>query len=71
MAEISKNTVAEPGMDPEQAQSDRYGYKTSVDMVTGKGRLAALGEGAGPEVGNAYDEDPLGEEFANVTYRGK
>ena len=71
MATISKMTVNEPAMDPAQAQADRHGYQTTVDMVIGKGRLAAVGDGAGPEVGNAYDEDSLGEEFANITYRGK
>ena len=71
MAEMSKAQVNEPAMDPEQAQADRHGYMTTVEMVTGKGRLAMLGDGAGPEVGNAYDEDPLGEEFANITFRGK
>jgi hypothetical protein len=63
--------VNEPGMDDAQAQEDRHGWKTSVDMVTGKGRLAYFCDGAGPEVGNQYDPDPMGEEYNAVTYGGE
>jgi hypothetical protein len=53
--------VKEPGMDEAQAQMDRQGFRTSVEMITG-GVRKMVGEGTGPEVGNQYDVDPLGEE---------
>ena len=58
----------EPGMDDPQAAEDRRGWKTTVDMVTGKGLVAAANDGGGPEVGNQYDTDPMGEEYADVTF---
>ena len=58
----------EPGMDDPQAAVDRRGYVIGVDMVTGKGMVAAANDGGGPEVGNAYDSDPMGEEYSPVTY---
>jgi hypothetical protein len=58
----------EPGMDDPQAAADRKGYQTTVDMVTGKGMVHAANDGGGPEVGNQYDADPMGEEYGAVTY---
>lgn len=58
----------EPGMDDPQAAVDRRGYVIGVDMVTGKGVVAAANDGGGPSVGNAYDGDPMGEEYGAVTY---
>jgi len=51
----------EPGMDESQAQMDREGFTTSVEMITG-GVKKMVGDMSGPEVGNQYDLDPLGEE---------
>ena len=53
--------VKEPGMDEAQAQKDRQGFTTTVEMITG-GMKKMVGDGTGPEVGNQYDTDPLGEE---------
>jgi len=58
----------EPGMDDEQAQTDRHGWRTSVDFVTGKGMLVEAMSAGGPEVGNQFDTDPLGEEYSAITY---
>ena len=58
-----------PGMDEEQANKDRGGYKTTVEYVTG-GMEAGAFEDGGVEVGNQYDEDALGEEYSNVSYEG-
>ncbi len=65
MAEKSKNENI--GMDESQAQTDRAGYKTTVEYVTG-GMAADAFAGGGVEVGNQYDEDQLGEEYSNVSY---
>lgn len=58
----------EPGMNDEQAQADRHGWRTTVGMVTGQGELEGALECGGPEVGNPYDVDPLGEDYKPVTY---
>ena len=58
----------EPGMDDQQAALDRKGYTTTVDMVTGKGMVVAMNDMGGPEVGNPYCEDPMGEEYNAVTF---
>lgn len=60
--------VKEPGMDEGQAQKDRGGFRTTVENLTG-GTTGMVGDGAGPEVGNPYSNDPLGEERDdNLTY---
>jgi len=61
----SKNLF--PGMNDEEAQKDRAGYHTTVEMVTG-GVMDEAFNGGGVEVGNCYDEDALGEEYSNVSY---
>ena len=58
----------EPGMDDPQAEADRKGWQTTVNMLTGAGERKDFTAGAGPEVGNNYDADPLGEEYGAVTY---
>jgi hypothetical protein len=59
----------EPGMDDPQAQADRKGWQTTVASLTGAGEAnLSYEDRAGPEVGNNYDIDPLGEEYSPVTY---
>ena len=71
MAEIMDSKKLEPGMDDAQAQADRRGWAIPVTMPTGQNEIAAVGANAGPEVGNQYDVDPMGEEYSAVTYDGK
>ena len=59
-----------PGMDEGQAQKDRGGFRTEVEYLTG-GTSYDADEGGGPEVGNPYDVDPMGEEYHGVTYKKK
>lgn len=66
MAEYSKKN--EPGMDDTQAQVDRGGWSTTVAMVTGTQPTVHFCDGAGQEVGNQYDYDPMGEEYSAVTF---
>lgn len=58
----------EPGMDDPQAATDRKGFVIGMDMVTGKGMVAAANDGGGPSVGSNYDTDPMGEEYNPVTF---
>lgn len=58
----------EPGMNDAMAQDDRAGYKITVDDVTGKGTVLSANDGGGMSVGNAYDGDPMQEEYGAVTY---
>lgn len=58
----------EPGMDDPQAAMDRRGFVITDEMVTGKGRVVAMNDGGGPEVGNPYDCDPMGEEYEPLAY---
>ena len=60
----------EPGMDDPQAAADRRGFKTTMEMVTGAGMVVAMNDMGGPEVGNQYDVDPMGEDYSAVTYPG-
>ena len=61
-------TIFEPGMDDDQAQEDRKGWKIPSGMPTGDNEVRAYSDGGGPEVGNPYDLDPMGEEYHPVTY---
>lgn len=65
---MAYDKVLEPGMDDDQAQRDRKGWIISVADATGKGENRHFCEGAGPEVGVQFDRDPLGEEYAPITY---
>lgn len=65
MAYDKKN---EPGMDDPQAEKDRAGWEIDSGFPVGKNRSAHFCDGAGPEVGNPYDYDGLGEEYSAVTY---
>ena len=56
-----------PGMDKAQIDADRKGFRTTVQNVTG-GETMDLGDDSGPEVGNAYGNDPMGEERSNITF---
>jgi len=58
----------EPGMDDAQAAADRKGFRTTTEMVTGAGMVVAMNDMGGPEVGNQYDADPMGEDYSAVTY---
>ena|ERR1035437_4735144 len=58
----------EPGMNDQQAAADRKGFQTTMEMVTGKGRVVAANDGGGPEVGNPYDTTLMGEDYMPVTY---
>jgi hypothetical protein len=59
------------GMDKEQMKKDSAGWKTTVGMVTG-GTEGNTMDGGGPMVGNCYsNEDPMGEEYSDVTYVDK
>lgn len=57
----------EPGMDAPQLDKDRAGYRTTTTMVTG-GEEEDVGECAGPEVGNPYSNDPMGEDREMITW---
>lgn len=58
----------EPGMDDAQAAADRRGFRTTMEMVTGAGNVVATNDMGGPEVGNQYDADPMGEDYSAITY---
>jgi len=59
-----------PGMNPGQMESDRKkGWHTTPNMLT-EGEHHDLFDGGGPEVGNPYDIDPMGEEYHDVTFVG-
>lgn len=60
--------VQAPGMDDSQAQSDRVGWTRTQASVLGPGEPRDYQAMAGPEVGNQYDRDPMGEEYEAVTY---
>jgi len=57
----------EPGMNDELAYSDRAGWTTSVEMLTG-GATMNWDELGGPEVGNQYDLDVMGEDRSMTTF---
>ncbi len=57
----------EPGMNDDVMMSDRAGFTTSVEMLT-TGRPEDWGVFGGPEVGNQYDLDPMGEERGMTTF---
>jgi hypothetical protein len=69
MADGTKSTAdpnLELGMNFEQWDRDRRGFRTSIEMVTG-GVGAEFGAFAGPEVGQNY-QDGLGEVRNEPTY---
>ena len=70
MAKYIEMWDEDPNGHQAQAQADRKGWKTTTTMVTGGEQQDALAL-AGPEVGNPYDEDEMGENRGRVTYRGK
>lgn len=57
----------EPGMNDDLAYADRAGWQTSVAMLTG-GCSEEYDLFGGPEVGNQYDLDPMGEERGMTTF---
>lgn len=57
------------GMNDEMMESDRGGFVTSVEMVTG-GQAFDWYCFGGLEVGNPYDMDPMGEVRDNQTFSG-
>lgn len=57
------------GMNDEMMESDRGGWVTSVEMVTG-GQAFDWYCFGGLEVGNPYDMDPMGEVRDNKTFEG-
>lgn len=59
-----------PGMDEAQAQKDRGGFHIESEMTTGGKSISHDELPHGPEVGNPYDGDPLGEEYEAVTFKG-
>ena len=61
------NKTMTPGMDENQAQQDRGGFRTKIEYLTG-GVSYNWDDGGGPEVGNPYDGDPMGENYQAVTY---
>ncbi len=61
-------TVKQPGMDDGQAQKDRGGFDTTVEQLTGHGPQKDFLDGGGPQVGNPYDDDPMGEEYKGVSH---
>jgi len=56
-----------PGMNDELQYSDRAGYTTSMEMLTG-GVPEDWDMFSGPEVGNQYDLDPMSEERSMTTF---
>lgn len=59
----------QPGMDVEQMEKDATAWRVTTADVTGPGVFRALGEFAGPYVGDAYSgTSPLGNERHMVTY---
>ena len=61
--------VQNPAMDDAQAQMDRVGWTRTQASVLGPGESRDYAAMAGPEVGNQYDADPMGEDYSAVTYR--
>lgn len=59
-----------PGEDEAQAQKDRGGFRIDAEHTTGGKSLGVDELPCGPEVGNPYDGDELGEEYKGVTYKG-
>lgn len=57
------------GMNDAQAKKDSGGFSSTV-KATLEGEVNMVGDGAGPEVGNNYDADPMGETKSNLTYKG-
>lgn len=57
----------EIGMNDDVAYSDRAGWTTSVEMLTG-GRPENWEAFGGLEVGNQYDLDPMGEQRTMSTF---
>lgn len=62
------NKNLNPGMNDEQAQRDRNGWETTADIVRGVPQMMHFCDQSGPEVGNPYDTDPMGEEYGAVTF---
>lgn len=71
MADMGKSKTVAPAMNEGQAQSDRVNWKIPAGMTTGNSDIVDALAGGGPEVGNNYDGDPLGENYGGVTYGGK
>lgn len=57
----------EPGMNDDLAYEDRAGFCTSIEMLT-TGSPQDWNDFSGPEVGNPYDMDPMGEERTMMTF---
>lgn len=64
---FDKDYKQQPGMDNAQRDADSKTFAVPVEMLT-SGKFMELGEMSGPQVGNAYDADALGEERAKITY---
>ena len=57
----------QPGNDYEQRNKDSVRWEVEPDMLL-KGVLRPLGYCSGPQVGNPYDADALGEQREFMTY---
>lgn len=60
----------QPGMNDAQKVADSKTYGTTWDMNGGGGSFKALGDMSGPQVGNPYDGDAMGENRSMITYPG-
>jgi len=67
---MAYKTNLNPGMNQTQEEKDRAGFRIDVEMTTGGKSIPCDELPAGPEVGNPYDSDELGEEYGAVTYNG-
>ena len=59
--------MIQPGMDTPIRNRDSGTWPVESDLFF-SGRFVELGTNSGPEVGNPYDVDEMGEERAMITY---
>ena len=59
-----------PGMDDSKRVADSKTWKVTVEDLTA-GVFHGLEYRSGPQVGNGYDGDALGEDRTKITYQGK
>lgn len=58
----------QPGMNDAQKVADSKTFGTTFEMQAGGGVFKELGAMSGPQVGNPYDGDAMGENRSMITY---
>jgi hypothetical protein len=64
---FSPDYNAQPGMNDEQRKADAITWKVDPKMMF-EGELKELGCYEGPQVGNPFSGDAMGEERMKITY---